>query len=104
MFGKVGLVFDFENTADETISPLCYYPTDGWTGARTNSGCGPIGVKWSPTPFSSKGYADNDVVLPSFDEMDDERNDVMSESDTLKSNPDSFVDIGHKIILQLGYF
>merc|ERR1712139_548511 len=34
----------------------------------------------------------------SFDEMDDERNDVMSESDTLKSNPDSFVDIGHKII------
>ena len=34
----------------------------------------------------------------SFDEMDDERNDVMSKSDTLKSNPDSFVDIGHKII------
>ena len=34
----------------------------------------------------------------SFDEMDDETNDVMSESDTLKSNPGSFVDIGHKII------
>ena len=34
----------------------------------------------------------------SFDEMDDERNDVMSESDSLKSKPGSFVDIGHKII------
>lgn len=69
MFGNVGLVFDFENTADETISPLCYYPTDGWTGARTSSGCGPIGVKWSPTPFSPEGYAK--AVLPSFDEMSD---------------------------------
>jgi hypothetical protein len=74
MFGNVGFVFDFENTADESISPLCYYPTDGSSNHRlTNSGCGPIGVQWSPTPLSSKGYANNEVVLPSFDEMDDEK-------------------------------
>ena len=56
MFGNVGFVFDFERTANETISPLRYYPVDGYSNARKESGCGDIGVQWSPTPFNPQGY------------------------------------------------
>lgn len=57
--GTFGLVFDYENIGnDQTISPLCYYATDGATLSRSKCGCGSYGLQLPSgcNPTSSGNY------------------------------------------------
>ncbi len=57
LYGNSGFIFAYDQNDDnKEISPMCFYPTDAATIARSNCGCGHVGMQTTKIPNDKNGY------------------------------------------------